>query len=66
VCVIYPVIEAGSTLVAPERLILPGEDVRESAVEELKQLIPLSSIVLARFVTPESNSIVVNVLIEIR
>ena len=66
VCVVYPIIEAGSTLVAPEGLILPGEDVRESAVEELKQLIPLGSEVLARFVTTESNSIMENVLIEIR
>ena len=60
--VIDEVEDTSSALIAPKRLCTVGKDVREGAVEELEQLVPLGRVVLPCLVAVEANSIVVDVL----
>ena len=62
--VIDEVVQARSSLVAPQRLCSIGEDVWKGAVEELEQFVPLACVVLPRLVAAEAHSIVVNMLEE--
>ena len=55
-------VEAGGSLVAPDWSAALSHDVGEGAVEELKQLIPLSGVVQTRLVTPEAYGVVNDVL----
>lgn len=60
--VIDPLEEAGGSLVAPERCVHVGPDVREGAVAQLEQLIPLHGVVGAWLGAAEANGIVHDVL----
>ena len=49
-------------LIAPKRLSAVGKDVREGAVEQLEELVPLRRVVLPRLPATEANSIMVDML----
>ena len=60
--VVYAFIETRSSLVAPQGVCPSADDVRESAVEQLKQLVPLCGVVFTCFVTLETDCIMEYVL----
>ena len=60
--VIDAVKEAGGSLVAPERCVQLGSEVREGAVTQLEQLVPLHGVVVPRFCTAEPHGIMHDVL----
>lgn len=55
-------VKAGSPLVAPYRAAAIIYDVSKCAVEELKQLIPLSGVVQSSLVAPEAYGVMDDVL----
>ena len=60
--VIYSGVEAGGSLVAPQRGAVACQHVGEGAVEQFKQLIPLSGVVQTSLVTAKPNGIMDDVL----
>ena len=60
--IIYALEGARSTLVAPKRCAGVGSQVRESAVAQLEQLVPLHCVIAPGLSTAESDGIVHNML----
>ena len=60
--IIYALEGARSTLVAPKRSAGVGSQVRESAVAQLEQLVPLHCVIAPGLSTAESDGIVHNML----
>ena len=60
--VIYPRVEAGGSLVAPQWGAPPRQHVGERAVEQFKQLIPLSRVVQTRLMTAKPTGIMDDML----